>query len=258
MKLSFIRYLNLSLLFMGCLAWVSCSKELSAAGNPTTYTIQFTDVVGIAPLKLDTVYTNTLNQEFLVNAFKYYISDIELYSKNGKVISIQGIHHLVDASDSTTMAVSFPAPVDSLTAFSFLVGLDSAIDISGNQSGDLSPSKGMYLSRTSGYIMARLEGISPSSTAPGYQFTYDINGFAGPENVLRRVTFALPGIPLNLNPLIPDTVVISLDADVDAWFQGPHLLSINQYPTCITPGALASDYADNYADMFTLRNVQVK
>jgi hypothetical protein len=76
--------------------------------------------------------------------------------------------------------------------------------------------------------------------------------------VLRKVTLALPGLPITLNPILPDTVLISIDANVNAWFSGPHVLSINDNAVCITPGVLASQYADNYARMFIARNVQVK
>lgn len=253
-----MRNLTLGLLLIGCLVFGGCKKELSATGDPTTVTLQFTDVVGIVPLTLGTVYMNSLNETFNVSSFKYYISNIQLFSRNGSVQHINGIYHLVDASDSTTMTVSFPAIADSLTAFSFLVGVDSAKIASGDHSGDLNPSKGMYWSKGAGYIMAELEGVSPLSSAPGYQYQFQIGGYTGPDNVLRRVTIALPGPPINLNPILPDTLYISLDADVDAWFNGPNFLPLTMFDTCIAPGPLASKYADNYARMFTLRNVQVK
>lgn len=249
----------MGLLMFICCSLGSCKKELSAEGSPTTVTLQFTAKAGLAPLALGTVYTDpTTGEQFNVNTFKYYISNVQLISKNGTFINIPSIYRLVDAADTNSGKISFPASVDSLTVLSFLIGVDSTRCADGPRTGDLAPSKGMFWNASTGYIMAELEGVSPASTQPGYAFTYQIGGYTGVYNVLRKVTLALPGLPVTPRSLFRDTVLISIDADVEAWFAGPHYLSISSNSTCTVPGQLASEYADNYARMFTARNVQVK
>ncbi len=225
-------------LIVVCWTLVSCKKELSASGNPTTITLQFNAKVDIAPLVLNTPYTNAEGEQYSVTVFKYYISTIQLISSNGTFRDAPPIYHLVDASDTTTSAISFTGTADSLSGISFLVGMDSA--------------------HAPGPIMADLEGVSPASDQPGYAFIYQVKGFTGPSSVLRKITLALPGLPITLNPILPDTVLISIDANVNAWFSGPHVLPITDSSTCTIPGPLASQYADNYAKMFIVRNVQVK
>ena len=169
-------------LVLGYVLMSSCKKELSASGSPGVITIQFTSVAGIAPLTLNTTYTNTAGEQFNVTAFKYYISDIRLYGQNGSFQDVPGIYHLVDASDINSQSISFPNSVDSLIAFSYLIGIDSALNVNQSGSGDLAPSKGMWWSDSAGYIMARLEGTSPASTGPANTFEYNIGGFSGPYN----------------------------------------------------------------------------
>lgn len=254
-----MRHLITGALILTCWTLVSCKKELSATGNPTTISLQFTNVVSLAPLMQGSIYTNpTTGEQFSVSVFKYYISNVQLISRNGTFTNIPSIYHLVDAFDTTTSTISFPGVADSLIALSFLIGVDSATDADGPRTGDLDPAKGMFLGASAGYIMADLEGFSPASTQLNYSFTYQISGYTGPYNVLRKVTLALPGLPVTLSPQLPDTVLISIYADVDAWFTGVHYLPISANNTCTTPGLLASEYADNYARMFIARNVTVK
>jgi hypothetical protein len=254
-----MRQWTTGLLMIVCWSFASCKKELSATGSPTTITLQFDNKAGLAPLTLGTVYTDaTTGEQFAVTTLKYYISNVQLISKNGTFLDAPSVYHLVDASDTTTGSLSFTADADSLIAISFLVGVDSNRCINGPQTGDLAPSKGMFWSAAAGYIMAELEGISPASNQPGYAFTFQIGGYTGAYNVLRKVTLALPGLPVTTRSLYTDTVLISIDADVTAWFTGPHYLPISSFNTCTAPGLLASEYADNYARMFVARNVQVK
>jgi hypothetical protein len=252
-----MRHLILGFLVIGTLLTEACKKELSASGSPTTVTLQFTDVVGIAPLKLDTVYTNSLGEYFNVSAFEYYISNIQLISENGSQQNIPGIYHLVNLADSASQTFSFPATADSLIGFSFLIGVDSAHNVDGDHSGDLDASNGMFWSPAAGFIMAKLEGVSPDATTTNETFQYDIGGFNGPNSVLRKVTLSLSS-PVTLSAFTFDTLAISLDADVDKWFLGTQPLQINANSTCTSPGPLAAEYANNYALMFTIRNVQIK
>lgn len=250
--------LTLCFLIGACILASACKKDLSASGTPPTVTLEFSNVVNSAPFELNTTYTDFDNESYTVTAFKYYISNVSLISLSGAYQQIHGIYHLVDASDSASLNLSFSASADSIVAISFMIGVDSAANVSGSQTGDLSPSKGMYLSKSAGYIMAKLEGTSPALGTAGDVFQYDINGFTGPYNVLRTVTLPLPSGPVSLQPIKSDTLVLSISANVNAWFFGPHALNIASNPSCTTPGTLAGEFADNYASMFSLTNAALK
>jgi hypothetical protein len=252
-----MRYLIPVLLSGLVLLAVSCKKELSASGSPTIVSVQFSNLVGSTPLVIGTSYTNSLNEPYIVTAFRYFISNVQLYSRNGSSQVISGIYQLVDQADSATQIMNFPATADSLIAISFLVGVDSAANINVTQTGYLNASYGMFRSVDSGYYMAKLEGISTASNYVNGVFQYDIGGFEGPYNVLHTVILPFPSA-ISATSNTPDTVAITITANVQDWFQGPNLLPIGQFNVCTTSGPLAYEYAENYAQMFTLTGATVK
>jgi hypothetical protein len=53
-----------------------------------------------------------------------------------------------------------------ITGIRFLLGVDSARNVSGIQTGALDPARGMFWTWNSGYVMAKIEGSSPSAHVP--------------------------------------------------------------------------------------------
>jgi hypothetical protein len=236
---------------------VSCKKELSASGSPTIVSVQFSNLVGTSPLVIGASYTNTLGEQMTVTAFRYFISNIQLYSRNGSSQVISGIYQLVDQADSASQILNFPATADSLIAISFLIGVDSLSNVNPTQTGYLNTSYGMYRGTDSGYYMAKLEGISTASNYVNGVFQYDIGGFQGPYNVLHTVILPFPSA-ISAIPNTLDTIAITLTANVLDWFQGTNELPIGINNVCTTSGPLAYEYSQNYAQMFTLTGATVK
>ena len=132
--------------------------------------------------------------------------------------------------------------------------MDSIDNISGAQSGDLDPGKGMFWTWNSGYIMAKLEGASSYSVVPDGNFTYHIGGFSGENKTMRSISLSTPQsqqITLKDNRI----TTILVNADIDKWFQGTHALSIASNAFVHSPGSLANLYADNYAAMFSIASI---
>jgi hypothetical protein len=252
-----MRYLIFFLLSGLMLLAMSCKKELSAEGSPTIISVQFSNLVGTSPLVIGASYSNTLGEQYQVTAFRYYISNVQLYSRNGSSQVINGIYQLVDQADSGSQILNFPASADSLIALSFMIGVDSLSNVNNSQAGYLNSSYGMYRGADSGYYMAKLEGISPASTYVNSVFQYDIGGFQGPNNVLHTVILPFPSA-VSATPHTLDTISIAISANVQDWFQGPNELPIGVYDTCTVSGPLAYAYSENYAQMFTLKGVTVK
>ena len=46
--------------------------------------------------------------------------------------------------------------------------------------------------------------------------------------------------------------LITIEADINKWFQSTHTIKISQHPICHSPGELAMQFADNYANMFSI------
>ena len=204
-----------------------------------------------APLQTATNYTNGLGETFTVNTFKYYLSNLALLHSNGAT-QIPDAYFLVDHEKDSTKNIRVNIPAGTYTGLRMLLGVDSTRNVSGAQTGALDPTLDMFWTWNTGYIMAKLEGSSPLSSAPNNRIQYHIGGFAGPYSSLRTVTINFPA-PVR----VERTLQVSLIAEIIRWFDAAHPLPIAQTAVSMTPGPLAAQYADNYSKMFRLNSVLI-
>jgi hypothetical protein len=99
----------------------------------------------------------------------------------------------------------------------------------------------MFWTWNTGYIFAKLQGISPNANAPGHRFSYHIGGYKKNEAADRLV---------QLN--VSNTINININVNIDKWFKAAYDMPIVQHMFCHEPGKLAMQFADNYANMFTI------
>lgn len=227
--------------FLFCLANSQAQKQ-----SGRRIELLFQNKVGDSALQSGGVYHNVFDEEFTVRKLQFYISHIELQYTDGKHYAINKPPHLIDEHDSTSKHLSLIVPSGNIREINFLLGVDSATNVSGVQFGDLDPAKGMFWVWNTGYIMAKLEGSSPASKAPGKRYEYDIGGYKPGENAAREVRLTLPLITSHQ----PSTFIIT--ADLSKWFQNKSSIRIGEQPLCHAPGKLAMQVADNYASMFSI------
>ena len=241
----------------------SCSKEYSASGFTKTITkedsfnlvINFTPIVDTVRLRFDSVYRNFWNEKYKISAFKFYVSNFDLInSDSGRTYHLDtGKCFLVNAADSTTWSVKLLATPFTYNRISFLIGIDSAHNLNAKQTGALDPANGMFWGGSAGYIMAKLEGNAEKS---GTAFTYQIGGFSGADNVLRKPTLLFPyGQFLTISATPGSQSVLNINANANAWFFNPRQVKIETTPSCTAPGLLAHSISENYSNMFSVDTV---
>lgn len=193
-----------------------------------------------------------------MKAFKFYICRIDLINTDAnETHHLKNDHFLIDAADSRSVEISLKAGARKYNRIAFIIGVDSARNVSGAQTGALDPTKGMFWTWNSGYIMAKMEGSSPLSTAPNNLVEYHIGGFKEPLNVVKRVELSFPSN--QIKEFLPGTTgTIEITANLNAWFHFPNDLRIASNPVCTTPGVLAKQIAENYAHMFTVTDILLK
>ena len=244
-----MKIIPLFLLILVC-TFTACQKELQttpAAGKQLK--ISFQNQVDSAAIQLGSTYKNKFGEDYTITMFKYYISNISLRDTTGTITNIAGVYHLVDESDSASKSFILDVPGSNYNQLSFLIGVDSTRNVSGTQTGDLDPLKGMFWTWNTGYVMAKLEGTSPQSTAPNNNVSIHVGGFKTGENTTRLVSPAFPtGTIIQLSSKSISEVVLA--ADANTWFSGAHGLRIADNPVCTNAGELAVKFADNYANMF--------
>ena len=256
-------------LFLSCLFLFvliqSCKKDFSAEDIPIppvppvvkdhNLVLKFKGMVDTNELEFGKSYTNFFRQAYSVKTFKFYIHGIEMINTDSnRVFKISADKYfLIDFSDSATTSIKLSILPYQYNRISFVLGIDSARNVSGAQTGALDPAKGMFWTWNTGYIMAKLEGNAAS--APSGTFEYHIGGFRENENVIKKPILLFPfGDKLDLKPEKTSEIIIA--ANVNSWFYNPHDLKFNLNPTCTTPGTLAKQIAENYAKMFTVVSVK--
>lgn len=239
-----------------------------------TLHLLFQTSVDSVPFSFDSTYQNHFGEAFKVRSFKYYISHLRFVYADGKTVSVSVAPHLINEADSSSKHINLSAPQGNITSVQFLLGIDSVTNTSGVQTGDLDPTKGMFWIWNTGYIMAKLEGSSPQSKAPAKQYSYDVGGFKPGENVAREISLSLDKAvshqpsAISQQPITnsqPSTInnqlsttnqqpsTFTITADISKWFYGKNNIKISSEAMCHSPGTLAVQIADNYAQMFSIK-----
>jgi hypothetical protein len=245
-------------LYAACLitlALTSCQKTVSPEDKTGTLKITFINSVKGNPVGLgSTVHTNAFGEQYTITKFKYYVSGVNAFFSGMASATEKESYYLVDESKPTSLTFSFAAKANKYQVLQFMLGVDSARNVSGAQTGALDPLNDMFWTWNSGYIMAKLEGTSPQSTVVNNKIEYHIGGFSGVNNTLNYIPLNMPGNAL-LDIREGKTTEVIIEADIDKWWQMPNDLKIATNAVCHDPGALAKKFADNYSDMFTVKNV---
>ena len=213
--------------------------------SPGQLVLQFQNRVGDTALQLyDRQYSTRQGEPFVVTRFRYYVSKIRCTDAAGVETLLSDRSYLVDEADPASLQIILKGPATHIRSLKFLLGVDSALNTSGVQEGDLDPARGMFWTWNSGYIFAKLEGKSDSSHAPAHLLTWDIGGFRGSSNAAREISLQVPA---------GDSRQLVIQADILQWFDGRRPIGIAQHPVCHQPGPLAMQIADNYSTMFQIR-----
>lgn len=234
--------------------FLSCKKDKSFESDQSPLTVHLNLIANGTKLHLGHLYTNDLGEDYTISAFKIYLSNFSISDEQGSGSSEKESYHLADASDTSSLTFDVMLDRIAFDRINFMIGVDSLRNVSGAQIGALDPTNGMFWTWNSGYIMAKLEGTSPSSPDPGQRFQYHIGGYAGAEATQRLVSLSFPGNKAYvLKANTPMTV--TMDVDIDKWFRSTHDLPISSIPLMMTPGPESVLYADNYANLFSVTKV---
>jgi hypothetical protein len=246
----------------GLSAFSGCKEDeipdpVTPTPTPTTsLKIAFTNVVGASPLTLGTTlqYQNLNGDSFAVTTYKYYISNIRLTDNNNNTWSEPESYHLINHANPASCVLTLTGmPAATYTSVTFMIGVDSARNVSGAQTGALDPANDMFWTWNSGYIMAKFEGKSPSSTIVADNVFLHVAGFGGQYAAQRTVspTFG------SSTAIVTTTTIpqINVTCDVQEWFQNPTPIDFSSVNNINTTGAMAATLANNYVDMFTVTSI---
>lgn len=247
------------------LVFASCRKKaLPQPNNPTdkqkpidssgpgTVQLRLHPMVDNDSLELNRTapYKAPNGEEYVVTTFNYYVSHIVFIDAAGNRFEEPESYHLVRANEPASQIIAIDkVPEGRYKTVEFLIGVDSARNVSGAQDGDLRPELGMFWSWKTGYIMAKMEGLLQPS---GSLLEYHIAGFSSTTGGIRKVTITISS----------DAVVtrnkatkIDLKANLNSWFYFPNFAGFNNNPSITSVNLSSTLMANNYANMFSLMQV---
>jgi hypothetical protein len=250
-------YFNIFLFVAGL---SSCQKEtsieLGEAPEFGKVALNWEPVYKNNTFEFNQPYQNESGEIYTVQKFMYYIHSIALQTTDGRWRTVSAKEHfLVDFRNASSQLQEFPIQVGAYKQLRFVIGVDSSRNFSGTQTGPLDPLNGMFWAWSSGYVFAKLEGLSPDSRGPRQEFTYHIGGYKPPYVAFRTITLDLTSSGM-LSIQKGTTSFLKLNADVSKWFDNQHTIRIAAQYASHSPGAFAVLVADNYAGMFIVRSIE--
>ncbi len=188
----------------------------------------------------DSLYLKVNEKDsILLTSFKFYLSSIELLQNNDVVWKEENSYHLVNLINKQAPEFDLSLPEGlNYNSIRFLLGTDSATNVSGAMGGALDPVNGMYWTWQSGYINFKIEGKSNLCPAPKQEFIFHLGGYQFPFASAQNIQLELK-----------QSQKIKLQFDLSKWLQSSgfqtnaHLMS---------PGARAKSLSELAATCFTV------
>ncbi len=233
----------------------SCIYPAAPAPTPTAkkgnLRVKFDPKFNGNPFYLDSTYVNSSGDSLKFSTVKYYISNIKLKNSSNTYWVEDESYYLVNVSQTGGIEILITdIPEGDYNEITYTIGVDSARNVSGSQTGALSTSNGMFWSWSTGYIFMKFEGTSPQASSGN--FTYDIGGFTSSNNALHTNTH-----PFGTNLAVTEggNPKVHMYVDMKSIFDSHHTISVSTMPMVHMPGTNAQMVAMNFHHGFTLDHV---
>jgi hypothetical protein len=201
------------------------------------------------PLLLNKTYRNPFGEIFEITRLRFYVGDISpVYDEPGNKHISSPEYHLIDLSDSSSSLFEIPVESFFFQSLRLQLGIDSADQCQGAQTGVLDPLKGMYWTWNSGYLSLKMEGVSDASEQPAHLIAYHIGGYRPPYSTIQQILLTQDKM-IRANQR--GKIILEIPIELDRFFNGPTSLRIKEISDCTTPGDLAKKISENFAGSFT-------
>jgi hypothetical protein len=228
------------LLFFFCLQVYSQSNIDSLA---VVFHLEFNKL----PLERNKQYVSANKDTLTIEAFKCYISNIQIQFDDTSVFT-QNSCHLLDLENPKSLKIPITKRENKLmTKIIFSIGIDSITNNSGALTGDLDPVKGMYWAWQSGYINMKIEGKSPSCTTRKNEFQFHIGGYLQPYYAMRTIELPIRN-PKAWGQISNNEIDIAID--LGKFFSE---VKVKETNSIMIPGTKAMEIADSSVKLFSVK-----
>jgi hypothetical protein len=218
------------------LGLASCKKEETTTPTPVatgngSVSIELSHKFGMMneqTLALGSPVIHPMKKDTLTfSKFKYFISNVKFKKADGTYWTESESYHLVDLATAESLKLSFKdLPAGTYTQMEYTIGVDSARNVSGAQTGALATTNDMYWSWKSGYIMLKAEGMYKDNKADK-MFAFHLGGFSGAENIVTKRTMVFEGATaLTVTKDQTSTVGVEVNPGL-LWHSAPSVKTLN-------------------------------
>jgi len=248
----------LFLLAASILLAASCKKPKE--GNVEIYFTHTADGQSVHFNQL--IYTNIAGNSYQVNEIKYFISRITLINQKGESVTIaqdKGIHY-VDCSLENTLSWKIDhIPQGRYTAISFVFGLDEDDNKNNrfvnppecNFSWPQPLGGGYHYMQINGKFLNKEGNIQNMNIHTGIGQLYNENN----EVTQFVYNFFTVNIPIDFLVETDDVKSLTLNMEIQRWFDTPNLYDFNEFGTGIMQNQKAQQMLkENGWNVFTIEN----
>ncbi len=244
----YIKFYGLVVLIISCMAVLSFKH---ATNKTATLKITFVNTANGKPIVLrDSLYTNAFGETYSVSKLKYYIGNV-LIPGSGQLPENDAYHLINAAEENNSFEITLNA--GDYKKIQFLLGVDSAHNCSGAQTGALDPMNDMFWTWSSGYVMFKLEGTSSASTADLNRIEHHIGGYKGANNVATLINLNFPqALPIKENSVTE----LFIETNLDHYWKHNTEIRISETPMWMTMGGMAAKIASNFSGLFSVMKIK--
>ena len=230
---------------------VSCNDDNESVDRGEVI-LEFNAIMDGQTLELSgRTYDHAPGGSFVVDDFKYYISNIKLsHSGTGDSYTVTDGYYLVHKDQNyEDYEVSLDVVRRKYNQIEFSIGVDPARNLSIDNVGDLDPNNQMAWNWNSGYKFMLLEGLFTDEQTNDIPLVFHI----GADPNYRTYSLPLPS-EIRVKESVPAKIMIQVE--VEEFFENPNTIDFNTSNT-IKHSPEASELADNYGTgMFSILNVE--
>ncbi|MFT3910026.1 MAG: hypothetical protein QM737_11405 [Ferruginibacter sp.] len=243
-----IKFYSLVVLIISCIAVLSFKNAVNKTG---TLKITFVNTANGKPIVLrDSLYTNAFGEQYSVSKLKYYIGNVLIPGSNQ--LPENDVYHLINAAEENN-SFDITLNAGNYKKIQFLLGVDSAHNCSGAQTGALDPMNDMFWTWSSGYVMFKLEGTSSASTADLNRIEHHIGGYKAENNVATLIKL---DFPQSLSIKENSVTELIIETNLDHYWKNNADIKISETPMWMTMGGMAKKIASNFSSLFSVMTIK--
>ncbi|PIY07836.1 MAG: hypothetical protein COZ18_15435 [Flexibacter sp. CG_4_10_14_3_um_filter_32_15] len=244
-----------SLFFLILILFSSCKETESKKEDETEkVTLELQFFVKDKPLKLLQEYQNNLNQNYLLESFKFYLSNFEFESNStNETFKVEDSYYLFSADREVTIfEKEILIKKGEYSKLNFSIGVDSIKNTSLDNSGDLDISNSMAWDWNTGYKFVVMEGkyfndtSNPNTSIP---LVFHI----GLNPSYQKVSLSFENIN-DKGIFSTDNKKIVLRVDLNDFFSSPNQIDFDEMNNIMGKSAILTENYQN--DFITLKEIR--